>query len=1257
MLAFEPGLVKSSDRIFVTYRYTGFGSGEQGIMTALGFYYDKGPFYAQNLTAYESGLKGRAAPEVGAENTASLTNATSMNVDLGAGDDEEQGLYAVFTGEFAFSQTNNNVYGSSIVADMEMDDFSIDLSMYDSDWMIASKPDPDDFPRDLSTRGDVLFKNYWEKKAIGSDELQTLSWDIPADQVFSYADKAGPYNAANAPSGGADVSLVMEYEFSAGGSDPYSSIAIPLYGSNYSAYERLNLVLEGVDVAGDSVQIYVQILKEYNEDVNGNGDIDGEKTINDRGFQITPIDGNSTLIGTDREGSSNGTIESEDLNNNRILDTAEVGLLIPGDAGDYVEQLSTGNSDWQYISLDILKLIQENQEQKEIFQSAAALRLTVTTLDPVPAEDATGKVVFNRIWFSGSSMVNESKEYLNMSEVSVDEDPEVRENALSLSFPGVYEELHGDSSYRNRNDIIEKLLKVKFDPTSVTPDPQLSQGEEARLARRFALPEDISFYSDYSMFLYLPQSESIPTNMDFILSFVSSQGERLRTVIPGSQITEDDRWYRVDVHLSSPYTVKLNDIEVGNLAKTGDLRILNRLAEVQFGFYASGGDVTQPVEIWLDEWFVHNSKGYFDTALYTEGTFGYKGDVVSVSDFPLLGNPSLLLGFERLEGKFFQNNDERSDRLFTGVDVDLLKVLGTEVYLSRENVTTIRNEEDLPGELSTDDYRTQQSLALELGFENEYIPFLNHSYDRYVTNVQDISLNPEDYDHNDKTIYDETLIFSEGVDFPFGLSQSYSFTRFWYYNDTYETTPSQSLDPTHVEDASVDQQDRFDLSFDWNSNYVAGYYLRNKQYTGLSVPDATSWGSAYVSRLSTLFTPVGQTIENGTLSSTTDGYGVDLSIPLINVVGFSLIYDTDYSQKNFTFDESYRDTVYTHDLEMAVPFFFLGNDRVEVTPLMRREFRGDYNSVSDTISRGDIYLESYRYMFMPPFYYIHPGGRSNDYRAVNIYKDDSGVSGSSVNRIFNDYILDVAFGYDIWYVPSIVNMSVGGETRREGGAYRQSRDWGASLQYDIPLSNADEYFKNNMFLNLEYEAERQYDTKLQDNGISLTAEYTSLRTEFQGLKIYDQIGYTRRRQHIGDPAFSLFPGVPDTDQAIARVVPSDTIANQFKVTYLWEVFPKREMVFIKRDTEFKSSIRNEEILIIDSIYTITDRAQSESFSNLPFRLTLEHETEYNIIDNFTFYAFARFQFGVEDKVAPEYTSGNTLTSLGFDLGVTIEIIF
>jgi hypothetical protein len=1250
ILNFDDGVIRSSDSIEVRYGYTGFGTGEQSLFTAAGFYYDNGPLYAQNLTAYETGLRGQQAPEVGSEGTASLSNATSLKLDFGATDEDEEGLYTTFDGEFAFSKRNNNVYGSAIVADMETEEFSIELNLSDQDWMLGTRSQQLPLlPLSLGTRGNLLYKNYWEEKFLGGQELQTLSWGIPADQVFQYVDKAGPYNTADKPSGGADSSMVLDYEFSAGSSDAYVTVSLPLHNENLSVYERFNMIVQGVDIAGDNVRIFVEILQDYNEDLNGNGDLDGESTINDLGFRITPEDGSSTNIGTDRNGRSNARIDSEDLNEDRIFDTGpETGVVIVGDSTDYIREVSTGSSGWQYVSVDILDLI---ESQPDIFQSADTLRLTVTAVTPTLMQDAAGKLVINRIWFSGASMVNQSKDFLNINDVSVNADPVVQDNAFSKTFPGVYEELHGDATYRGRNDLIEKTLKVYFSASALEP---LTQDSEATVARRFGIPADLSIYRKFSMFLFLPSSQTVPPNMDFTVSFVSSQNEQLRGVVPGAGIVQG--WNRIDVQLKPPYGVDLNDVSVDTMTRAGDLRVLNRLAELRFGLLADGGDVTQPLEVWLDEWFVADSESHFDTAFFTEGTFGYRGDVLNLSDFTLVGDPSLLLGFERQEGSFYENDDERSDRLYTGLDVQLLQALGTEIYLSREDITTIRNEEELPGDLSTDDYKTQQSHALELAFENEYIPVLGHSYDRFVTNLKDIQLRTLDYQHSDSTGYEESVQFWEGVDFPFGISQSYRFSRDWTYNNTLERVPSQSMDPTQEQDATVGQKHYFDISYGWQSNVISAYYRQDSFYTGLSVPESEQWGSAYTERLSTLFKPVGQTVEDGVLASTANGYGLSVGIPLVKFMGYNFLFDSDFSEKNFGSNGTDRDTVYNHRFEMSFPFFFLGIDQIEITPLWQREFRGDYRTVSSSLSQGDLFLESYSYLFRPPFYYM--GDRANDFDAVNIFNDSEKIGGTTSNTLFNAYILDLVFAYDRWYVPSIITVGVNGETRREGESYRQSRGYLGSLRYNVPLQHASEYFKNNVALTFDYEGNRQFDTKVQNNALSLTTEYNAMKTEFQGVKVYNRIGYTRQRQHIGDESFSLFPDVPDSNTNIAQVAPSDTIENEIRLNYLWQVFPKKKFLsFLKSDPDFRSSFKNEEVLTIENIYTFTNRDQVESFGNIPLRITLEHETKYELTDRLWFTAFYLLMFGLEERVTPDYTSGNLLTSIGFELGAKLEIYF
>jgi hypothetical protein len=1252
ILDFVDGLIKPSDTIEVSYRYTGFGTGEQSLFTAGGFYYENGPVYAQNLTAFETGLKGQEAPEVGDESTAALTNDTMLNLEFGATDEDEVGTYFLFDGEFAFSQTNNNIFGSAVVADMERDEFTADLSMSDQDWILATKSSylTDVLSENLSTRGNVLYRNYWEDKVLGGFELRTLSWSIPANQIFDYGDKAGPYNTADKPTGGADTSLVIDYEFESGDSDPYVSVVLPLSGANFSGYERFNMIAEGVAIAGDDILLYAELLQQYDEDLNDSGTLDGEETINDAGFFIIPEDGVETNIGTNREGKSNGRIDSEDVNGNRYLDTDnENGFVVALNDGttDYLRQFSTGDGSWQYISVDILDIIESNPG---VFQNANALRLTIVTAGTPLVQDASGKVVINRIWFSGSGIVNQSPDYLTVSDVSVDEDPDVRANALSQStYGGVYESLHGDVSYRNKNDLVEKTLKVFFDPSAVP----LADGDEATVARRFEIPVDLSFYSGFSLFLYLPPTETVPANLNFTLSFVSSQNEQWEGSIPGSQVVQG--WNRVDVGLASPYTVSLNGQEVDTMTKTGDLRVLNRLAEIRFGLKAEGGSVSQPLEIWLDEWFVGDSDGYFDTAFITEGTLGYRGDLLNVNDFPLLGDPSLLLGFERQEGAFYENADERSDRYYTDMDLQLFKVLGTELALSRENISSVRNGEELPYDLSTDDYETRQYHALNLDFENGYIPVFGHSYQRVVTNAGDIELGSTDYQHNEKTRYSELLTFSERLDLPFGLSQSYSFSRDWAYTDTLETVPSQSPDPVEEQEASVDQLHRLDLSYGWRSNFVSTYYSRDRQYAGLFVPEAESWGSAYSSRLADLFKPAGQTIEGGVLASTADVYGINVGIPLVNVLGYNFIFDSDFSEKNFNLDASTRDTVYNHRFEMSFPFYFFGIDSIVVTPLWQREFRGDYKAASSSLKKTDMYLKSYSYLFRPPLYYMVD--RGNDYDGVNIFRGSPEIGGTTVNALSNAYILDLGFAYERWFIPSYITLGVNGETRREGDSYRQSRGLTASMQHNIPLRRAENFFKKNLVVTIDYTGERQYDTKLQESTISLSTEYNAMRTGYQGFKIYNSFAYNRKRQHIGDRGYYLFPGVPDTDVIVAEVPPSDRIENEFRFSYLWEVFPKKQfLASLLRGSEYRSSFRSEETFFMENLYTFTERRRSESFSNIPVRLTLEHKTEY-VMENLSFTAFAKLMFGTEEQVSPDYTSGNFLNSLGFEFGTLLEIYF
>jgi hypothetical protein len=1261
-LTFSPGIVKPSDTIVIDYRYTAFGAGDQSLFSAFGLYYENGFFYAQNLTAYDTVIKGRQAPEIGSEGSSVLANSTEAQLKFGATDGDESGFYAQLDSGFAFSFSNQNVYGSAILADMEKQEFSTDIVINDGEWILGSESTilaAAPISLTLGTRGDVLYKNYWKEGFLSGPKLQTLSWNIPSNQVFDYEDKSGPYNTADKPSGGADTSLVAEYDFISGSADAYVSIVVPLNNANFSAFERFNMVMRGGDISGSNVRIYAELLQDYDEDINANGEIDEESSINDRGFSITPTDGNSTVIGTDRDGDSNGQIESEDLNDNDVLDTGtELGVVLEEVSTPYLEELGPGDSAWRYISVNVLNLINSNPE---VFQNASALRITVVATDGILTTDSSGKIVVNRIWFSGSSIVNNAEQNLNVSEVSVDDDPVVDDNAFSKSFSSLYEELHGSDNFRERNDLVEKVLKVFFIPT-------LTSGNEATISKRFGFPADLSYYRDYKMYLFLPSSETVPANLAFTLSFISIESsEQLQVTLPGGQMQQG--WNTISVSLRTPYRVKINGQEIGSMSRTGTLRVLKRVSEIQFGFKAEGGDVTQPLEIWLDEWHVSDSEGNFDKAYFGEATAGYRGGLLYISDFSVVEDPSLTLGLERGEGNFFEDGEDnfvedrdlKSDKYFADVRSKLFSYLGTDVYVSREDIEKKRNEDVLPGGLDTDGSISQQFHSLELDLDNQHVPVLTHSFDRIVNNTKEIELGSTDFTHTDRTEYDESLFFSEEVDFPFGISQSYTFSRNWISSSTEQVIPAVSLIPVEKMNATLNQQDRIDGSFGWRSNSIGGYYTRDRLYSGSGVPRSGGWGSSYLYKLKSLFGPASAALEDGLLSSKTDGYGLYTFFPLQNSVGFDFVFDTSFSELNFGVDNAFRDTIYDHVFTLSVPFYFLGNENIVVTPFMERTFRGEYKKVDSSLDRGDIYLRSYGYLFLPPFWFINPFkglGRIKDYDAVDIYNTTGNITGNTINTLYNRYALDLEFGYEQWYIPSFINLSIDGETKREGASYTQKRGFGATVTDTVLLGNADQFYFKNISVSFSYDMNRDYATKLLDNIFGIDTEYNRLRTEFGGIRIAHYINYTRQRQKLNDKRYYLIPGDPVTGSTVSPKPPSDTIENELRFEYLWEFFPQgRTFYFLRPDPEFRSSFQSEEKVTIENIYKITRRSQAAPFSNIPLRVTLEHLTDYNVTDSVVFSMFGKTVFGIEEKVFPDAVEGNTLPSMGFEMGITLEIIF
>lgn len=1249
IITFEQGVVGPSSTIDITYRYSPLGGGDESFFTALGVGYENGFINVRNLAAYRTAFKGREAPGLGSEGSSSFSNSTALALDI-VSDEDEEGLYADIAGEFAFAYTNKNIYGSAIIADMEKDRYVFQVSTDDGEWFIASKsfllPDPP-HSLTLATRGDVLYKNYWEKTPFSGYVLKSIESDIPADHIFPYSEKAGPYNSADYPSDGEESSLVIDYEFLPSSTDAYVSVVTPLGQENLSEFERFNILLRAKDITGSTIRVYVELLKVYDEDLNGNSLLDGEDSINDAGFEITPVDGGSTVIGSSREGKSNGSIESEDLNENGYLDFgSEEGVAIVQPSGaSYVVELTPGTGDWKYISYDILDLIDNN---KATFQYCNALRITLLCIDSPLTESACGKLLVNKVWFSGSTMVNRSKQYLNISEVSVNEDSEVEENAFSETYPDLYDELHGDAAYRAKNGYEEAVLRC----TLLTALPA---GDQATVSRRFSSPADLSYYEELRIFAFIPPSQTIPSSLRFTIAILSSENQRLEISISHEMVRNG--WNEFCASLDEPYTVTFNGAEAKDMSRTGSLAVVTRVSEVRFSLEAESASINTPFEFWLDEWYVSEVKRYFDKAFFAEGNIGYNGEVVSLFSFPLVEDPSLSLGYERKEGSFHEDFSKKSDKYFTGIRSRLFQYLGTRFYMSRESITPLRNKDELPAGLSPDGSTNFFSHGIELDLGNPYLPVLTHAFEWTQSISSEVEVTKEDYLYKKLETYDESLEFGERIDFPFGLSQAYSFYRTWFHTTSFTAIPALSEDLSEQQSASLSQIHDIGLTFTWQRNSSSISLKRDETYTGLYVPYSDEWFRSYLFKLDSLFGGPSASLENAVIFSREDSLELGVNIPLKKRLGFSTTYTTSFTESHFLYEQTYRDTLVQDTFHVSFPFYFFGNDRIEIIPQLDRSMKGDYKEVSESIEEGELIVATSKYLFMPPFYYFF--WRINDYKAVDIYESSESIRGNTTNTLSHELTLTALLEYDAWFIPSSTSVSVGGETKRDGANYTQKRSVECTVQKSFDLRRSEAFFDKSLLLSLLYLHERDYATKVITNSYETEWELNLLKTEWRGVKIGQSFTYKRERQKREDERLILIPGHEEQEVPVSEKPYRDTVEHEARFHYLWEIGARKHYTSTSGDGIFslKAPIRNEEKCMVENSYIFTDREKASAFSNLLFRITLEHVSSYNLTENSEAGLYIKSVIGVEEKILPPSVEGNRLPSAGFELGAFMKILF
>ncbi|MCX7678258.1 MAG: hypothetical protein N2316_03475, partial [Spirochaetes bacterium] len=191
-----------------------------------------------------------------------------------------------------------------------------------------------------------------------------------------------------------------------------------------------------------------------------------------------------------------GTLTSEDLNGNGMLDTSERIIRLPGDITTPYNAttpllIDVSDTSWRrariYVNRSSASYIANPHLYNSILSAVEAVRIFI-----VSQTASSGVLYIDRISFVSSRwqnvMINgvavEDTEKVSVTVVDTHNDAEYRENAFIYKNPDVYKALHGERSSKELEREKESAVAVKYNLA----------GGNASIIRKFQTPLDLRFY-------------------------------------------------------------------------------------------------------------------------------------------------------------------------------------------------------------------------------------------------------------------------------------------------------------------------------------------------------------------------------------------------------------------------------------------------------------------------------------------------------------------------------------------------------------------------------------------------------------------------------------------------------------------------------------------------------------------------------------------------------------------------------------------
>jgi len=1223
-ITFSPGVIGPQSDVEVVYRWTPVAGAGREFLAAVGASIGDEQRGGRNLLAFTLPIPDAPAPRLGEERPMRLADSLDANASFGAAPGEI-GFAASVAGSAAIALTVADASGVAIIADME-DDRKIGVSLSEGAWTLAPKSTL--LPVPLGDRGEIRYENLWEDQPLGGSVLHDLSWDNSGNPQFSYSEKAGPYNSADSSPGSTANSLVLDVAFPAGSTDAYAAVSTVLPGTDAGGAQRLTVWLRGVGVAGHELRLYAEALGSTNEKLDDDGIIDGESSAADHGYPITPIDGDPTVIGSNRNGESNGRLDSEDRNGNGVLDTPvpDAGEVLEG-GSVYLRSFPLGDSGWQEVTLDIAALVNANPGT---FRNLRGIRLTVVPAANPTTEATAGRILVGGFAFTGSAFTSTSAK-LSVHEVTPDEDDDLEASPFVSAYPDVYRKLHGSDRYREDHGIADSSL-------ACTVMSDLNPGDSALAELAISPPADLSAWKLLKMYVLVPAGNLPPTDAGFLVG-LESGSDLLQAEVPAAAFRAG--WNEVSILLESPWTVSVNGASSGS-GLAGKAGVIHRVTKVRLGLTATTSVIPEDLRFLTDEWHVAQARLAVDAAAAAEATAGWRGVAWSAGDFPLVSDPFLSAVYEHRSGSFFDCGDRVEDRWNAGVTGLLAGSLSVSIDAGQAYDRPVEDDPDVSNELengSTD----LRSMVLVLDTGKPWVPVLEHRWDRSRTIEQDPAIASAGLQAARTETDRESLSLSERLEHEVGLAQWLTFSRTWNRN-AHELLDAATGIPIDAAGArGLLEAGQAGLSWTWKEGRVSLEASRDRTFGAsfdpASADDPADGPLSYLYRLGDLFAAPDDALADAAKQTLRDRIALEVEMPRAAYVGASLALGAEYDEMNVDPLSGSRDTSTRDSLSLSLPVSPDGNGRILLTPEASVTFTGTCRQAGPELGEAELLFAPWPGLLLVPLTW----SRTFEHDAVDPFVGDSGIEATS-NSLAARLALAARITEPDWYLPSRASISMKDDTGSSDGSRSQVRTISVSLGRDVALARA-----RSLAFDAAADYARDFATKVRSVDLSVRTRARLPDVLGGTVSIDESSSWNRERQHLDDPALYLLPRIPDDPGIVVAPRPDkDTLRNALSFRYDWsrEGNPDNPDLRVQRTT-------HTEKLSLESVVTWVEPGVVSS--STPFRATFEHATEIDVTDTFTLGIRGKLAGGAERRTG----AGDDvyLYGVGFELGVTGKLRF